>query len=129
MSEPVSEIVLFQVGAHVFAARVADVARIGAVGDAAAEDLVLETALGKPFSRQRGIVVSSPGTERTLVVDQVVGFRTVAEGDLQPLPAFAAACIASGALAGLLVLDDRPMPFIDLPTLLREHAARRATPQ
>ncbi len=129
MSEPVSEIVLFQVGAHVFAARVGDVSRIGSVGEAAAEDLVIETSLGKPFTRQRGIVVASPGNERTLVVDQVVGFRTVSVDEVQPLPAFAAACIRSGALAGLVVLDDVPMPFIDLPTLLREHAARRATPQ
>ncbi len=129
MSDPISEILLFQVGAHVFAAPVRDVVRIGTVRDSAAEELVLDTALGTPFTRQRGIVVASPGSERTLVVDQVVGFRTVAEGDLQPLPAFAAACIHSGALAGLVLVDDIPTPFIDLPTLLREHAARRAAPQ
>ncbi len=129
MSDPVSEIVLFQVGPSVFAAAVRDVVRIGTVRESTAEDLVLETDLGKPFTRQRGIVVASPGSERTLVVDQVVGFRTVAADAVQPLPAFAAACIKSGALAGLLLLDDLPMPFIDLPTLLREHAARSATPQ
>ena len=129
MSDPVAEILLFQVGAHVFAAPVRDVVRIGTVRESAAEGLVLDTALGKPFTRQRGIVVASPGSEQTLVVDQVIGFRTVAEGDVQPLPAFAAACIRSGALAGLVLLDDVPTPFIDLPTLLREHAARRATPQ
>ncbi len=129
MSDPVSEIVLFQVGPAVFAAAVRDVVRIGTVRDSTAEELVLETDLGKPFTRQRGMVVASPGSERTLVVDQVVGFRTVAPEDVQPLPAFAAACIRSGALAGLLLLDDLPMPFIDLPTLLREHAARSATPQ
>ena len=129
MSDPISEILLFQVGAHVFAAPVRDVVRIGTVRDSAAEELVLDTALGTPFSRQRCIVVASPGSERTLVVDQVVGFRTVGENDVQPLPAFAAACIHSGALAGLVVLDDIPTPFIDLPTLLREHAARRVTPQ
>jgi hypothetical protein len=129
VSDPVSEIVLFQVGPSVFAARVRDVVRIGTIRDSTAGDLVLETDLGKPFTRQRGMVVASPGSERTLVVDQVVGFRTVAEGDVQPLPAFAAACIRSGALAGMLLLDDLPMPFIDLPTLLREQAARSATPQ
>jgi len=129
VSEPVSEIVLFQVGPHVFAAAVRDVVRIGPVRDSTAEDLVLDTALGTPFSRQRGMVVASPGSQRTLVVDQVVGFRTVSGDEVQPLPAFAAACIRSGALAGLVLLDDIPTPFIDLPTLLREHAARRATPQ
>lgn len=129
MTDPIAEILLFQVGAHVFAAHVRDVVRIGTVRDSAPEQLVLDTALGTPYHRLRGIVVASPGSERTLVVDQVVGFRTVAENDVQPLPAFAAACIHSGALAGLVLLDDVPMPFIDLPTLLREQAARRAAPQ
>jgi len=126
----VSEIVLFQIGTHVFAAPVRDVLRVGLVRDVAAEDLVLESALGTPFTSQRGIVVSSAGSERTLVVDQVIGFRTVPTADVQALPAFAAACIHSGALTGLVVLDEVPMPFIDLPALLREHAARRvaATP-
>lgn len=123
--EPVSEIVLFQVGTHVFAAPVRDVVRIGMVRDAAAGDLVLESPLGTPFTSQRGIVVASAGAERTLVVDQVIGFRTVPTSDVQPLPAFAAACIHAGALTGLVVLDEIPMPYIDLPTLLREHAARR----
>ena len=127
-SAPVAEIVLFQVGTHVFAAPVRDVVRIGTVRDLAAEDLVLESALGAPFTHQRGIVVAAVGAERALVVDQVIGFRTVLEADVQPLPAFAAACIHSGALSGLVVLDEMPMPFIDLPTLLREHAARHGSP-
>ena len=88
----------------------------------------MESALGTPFTHQRGIVVYTAGTERTLVVDQVVGFRTVPTSDIQPLPAFAAACLHSGALTGLVVLDEIPMPFIDLPTLLREHAVRRVAP-
>lgn len=123
-----SEIVLFQVGTHVFAAPVRDVSRIGMVRDSPAEELVLDSALGAPFAHQRGIVVSAGAGEWTLVVDQVVGFRTVPTADVQPLPAFAAACIQSGALTGLVVLDEVPMPFIDLPTLLREHAARRGAP-
>jgi chemotaxis signal transduction protein len=121
---PVSEIVLFQVGTHVFAAPVRDVVRIDAVRDLPAECLVLESALGTPFTQQRGIMVASPGAERALVVDQVIGFRTVLVSDVQPLPAFAAACMHSAALSGLVVLDEMPMPFIDLPTLLRENAAR-----
>ena len=124
MSETSAEIVLFQVGVNVFAAPVRDVVRIGMVRDHAPEELVLDSALGTPFTRQRGMVVASPDKERTLVVDQVVGFRTVPEGDVQPLPAFAAACICSGVLAGLVLLDDVPMPFIDLPALLREGAVR-----
>jgi hypothetical protein len=122
---PISDILLFQVGPHVFASLVRDVIRIGTVRDVAAEQLVTGTALGDPFTRQRGIVVASSGSERTLVVDQVLGFRTVPEGDVQPIPPFAAACITSHALSGLVVLDEIPTPFIDLPTLLREHAAQR----
>jgi chemotaxis signal transduction protein len=124
VSEQISEILLFQVGASVFAAQVRDVVRIGTTRDMAAEVLVLDTALGTPFGRQRGIVIASPGVERTLVVDQVIGFRTVSPEDVQPLPPFAAACIRSGALTGMVVLDDVPTPFIDLPTLLREQAIR-----
>ena len=122
---PVSEIVLFQVGTHVFAAPVRDVVRIGSVRELPAEDLVVASALGTPFTHQRGIIVGAGTSERALVVDQVIGFRTVLEADVQPLPAFAAACIHSAALSGLVVLDEMPMPFIDLPTLLREHAAQR----
>jgi chemotaxis signal transduction protein len=124
--QAVAELVLFQVGTHVFAAPVREVLRIGMVRDAPAESLVLESPLGAPFTTQRGIVIESAGAERTLVVDQVIGFRTVPTADIQPLPAFAAACIRSGALTGLVVLDEVPMPFIDLPALLREHAAHRA---
>ena len=120
MSEAVAEIVLFQVGVHVFAAPVRDVLRIGAVRDSAPEELVLETALGRPFTRERGMVVASLESERTLVVDQVIGFRTVPEQDLRPLPAFARACIPTGVLAGMLLLDDLPTPVIDLQRLVRE---------
>jgi len=120
VSEAVAEIVLFQVGVHVFAAPVRDVLRIGAVRDSAPEELVLETALGRPFTRERGMVVASLESERTLVVDQVIGFRTVPEQDLRPLPAFARACIPTGVLAGMLLLDDLPTPVIDLQRLVRE---------
>ena len=120
MSEAVAEIVLFQVGVHVFAAPVRDVLRIGAVRDSAPEELVLETALGRPFTRERGMVVASAESERTLVVDQVIGFRTVPEEDVRPLPAFARACIPTGVLAGMLLLDDLPTPVIDLQRLVRE---------
>ncbi|ACG71884.1 conserved hypothetical protein [Anaeromyxobacter sp. K] len=124
MTEPTSEILLFQVGARVFAAVVHDAVRIGAVRDVSEDDLVLESALGAPFARERGIVVASHegATERTLVVDQVVGVRSVPEADVQPLPAFAAACLVSGAVTGLVMLDDAPLLLVDLPTLVRERS-------
>jgi len=130
VSQAVADIVLFQVGVQVFAAPVRDVLRIGAVRDCAPENLVLETALGRPFTRERGMVVASSGSERTLVVDQVIGFRTVPREDVRPLPAFAAACIRSGALAGMLLLDDIPTPVIDLPALMGERRGQpSAAPQ
>lgn len=126
MSEASTEILLFQVGAHVYAAEVHDVVRIGTVREVPEAELVTATALGAPFTHQRAIVVEGEDGERTLVVDQVLGVRTVAAEDLQPLPAFAAACIASGALAGLVLVDEVPMPLIDLSTLVHEGAGRAA---
>jgi hypothetical protein len=122
VTEPTFEILMFQVGARVFSAVVHDAIRIGTVRDVPAGELVVETVLGLPFARERGIVVASHegGTERTLVVDQVIGVRSVPEKDVQPLPAFAAACLTSGAATGFVMVDDAPMLLVDLPTLVRE---------
>jgi hypothetical protein len=122
VSDPVAEILMFQVGPCVFAAKVRDAIRIGAVRDVPAGELVLDSALGKPFTYLRGIVVAAGAGERTLVVDQVLGVRSVPEEDLLPLPAFAAACITSGAVSGLVLLDDAPTPLVDLLTLVRDSA-------
>jgi chemotaxis signal transduction protein len=128
VTEPTSEILMFQVGPRVFAAVVHDAVRIGSVREAAAGDLVVQTPLGMPFGRERGIVVASheSAVERTLVIDQVIGIRSVPEGDVHPLPAFAAACIGSGAVTGFVMVDEAPMLLVDLPTLVREQAAAAA---
>jgi hypothetical protein len=126
VSEATSEILMFQVGPRVFAAVVHDAVRIGTVREVAACDLVVETALGLPFARERGIVVAvhdDLASERTLVVDQVIGIRSVPETDVHPLPAFAAACIGSGAVTGFVIVDEAPTLLVDLPTLVRERAA------
>lgn len=122
MTEATSEILMFQIGARVFAAVVYDAVRIGSVRDVPAGELVVETALGIPFARERGIVVTchDDGIERMLVTDLVLGVRSVPEVDVHPLPAFAAACIGSGAVTGFVMLDDAPMLLVDLPTLVRE---------
>jgi chemotaxis signal transduction protein len=122
VTEATSEILMFQVGPRVFAAVVHDAVRIGNVREVPAADLVVDSALGLPFGRERGIVVSSAeeGAERTLVVDQVLGIRSVPESDVHPLPAFAAACLSSGAVTGFVILDEAPMLLVDLPTLVRE---------
>lgn len=114
------ELLLFQVGARVFGAGVEGAVRIGNVRDVPAEALVVQTVLGPPFARDRGIVVSGEGEERTLVIDHVLGFRRVAVDELQPLPAFARACLSSAALTGFVMMDDAPLLVVDLPTLVRE---------
>lgn len=123
MSDETNEILLFQVGARVFAAAVHDAVRIGSVRDVPAGTLVVDSALGTPFSRERGIVVGGhdAGAERTLVVDQVIGVRAVPGSDQRPLPAFAAACLTSGAVTGFVIVDEAPVLLVDLPTLVREH--------
>jgi len=125
-----SELLMFQVGARVFASAVGDVARIGHVRDVPPEELVEATSLGTSFSRERGIVVSDhqDGTEATLVVDQVLGVRQVTGDEIHPLPAFAAAVLQTGAVAGLVLLDDVPTLLVDLPTLIRERRAAAAIP-
>jgi chemotaxis signal transduction protein len=121
------DLLLFQVGVRLFATEVRGALRIGSVRDVPAESLVLESALGRPFSRDRGIVVAvdDENMERTLVIDQVLGVRTVKDDELRPLPAFAAACLASGAVSGFVLLDEAPMPLVDLPTLVRERVSAR----
>lgn len=122
MSDATSEILLFQVGPRVFASVVHDAVRIGNVREVPAGDLVVESALGMPFERARGIVVAGEQDDgaRTLVVDQVLGVRSVPDADVLPLPAFAAACLTSGAVTGFVLVDDGPVLLIDLPTLVRE---------
>ena len=120
------EILLFQVGVRLFAAAVEDALRIGSVRDAPADTLVLDTALGRPFSRERGIVVSAGDgdvLEHTLVIDEVLGVRTLEEGQLHPLPPFARACLPGGTVRGLVLLDAAPLPLVDLPTVVRERSA------
>lgn len=122
-----TEILLFQVGPHVFAASVHDAARIGNVREVPAGDLVIGSSLGMPFARERGIAVAADGQAgRMLVVDAVLGVRSVLEEDLLPLPAFAAACLHSGAVAGLVQVDGAPLLLIDLLTLVGERPG--ATP-
>ncbi len=116
---------MFQVGACTYAAAVDDVIRIGNVRGEMEERLVVASALGEPIERLRGIVVAcGEDGERTLVVDQVLGVRAVAEADLRPLPAFAAACLRSSAVAGFALLDEVPTLLIDLPTLVHENRQR-----
>jgi chemotaxis signal transduction protein len=129
VNEPVRELLMFQVGARVFAAPVRDVVRIGNVTAVPRAQLVEGTSLGPTFARERGIVVSSGGggAEATLVVDQVLGVRLVPDSQIQPLPAFAAAVLASGAVSGLFLLEDAPTLLVDLPTLIRERRAAAAS--
>jgi chemotaxis signal transduction protein len=118
------ELLLFQVATQVYATRVGDVVRIGSAGEVPDEELLVETVLGTPFTKKRGIVVGVEDSEKILAVDQVLGVRTLPKEDLRPLPAFAAACLGSLAVSGLVLLDEVPMPLIDLKTLLHEGPGR-----
>ena len=62
----------------------------------------------------------------------MLGIRSIAEADVHPLPAFAAACLSSGAVTGFVIVDEAPMLLVDLPTLVRERsgaAASETTPE
>jgi chemotaxis signal transduction protein len=122
VSEPTSEVLLFQVGARLYATDVRDVSRIGNPSAAKADDrLVRGSTLGDPFSPDRGIVVRcDDGTERTLVVDHVIGVRSVPRDHVRALPPLAASCLPASAVVGYALLDDLPTLLVDLPTLVRE---------
>ncbi|HTN53163.1 MAG TPA: chemotaxis protein CheW [Anaeromyxobacter sp.] len=129
MSQPTAEFLLFQVAFRVYAAAVRAVVRVGTIREASAEDLVADTILGRPFARDRGVVVSAErdGRERTLVVDRVLGVRSVPAADVHELPPLAAACLSSAAIAGFVTMDEAPLLIVDLPTLVRERLAAPAT--
>jgi len=111
------QVVLFQVGARLFAARAAGVARIGPA-DAGAPGWTEETALGRPLAPGRGLFCA--GQDGALGVDRVLGLRAVSAADLRPLPPPCADWLGTRAVAGLVLLDGALTPLVDLPTLLRE---------
>jgi len=126
---PALPLVLFQVGARVFAAPAADVRRIGGACVEHPEEAVPDTALGRPWDARRGLVVDAgEGAERTVLVDGVLGLRTVAGADLVELPAFARDVLPSRGLAGFARIDEVPTLVVDLPALVRERRGAGAAP-
>lgn len=116
-----SEILLFQLGARVYAAEVFDVRRIGSIARREVEGAVGASALGEPLQGNHGIVVScGQDGDRTLIVDQVLGVRQVTQDELRPLPPLAALCLATSAIAGLALVDEVPTLLVDLSTLIQE---------
>jgi hypothetical protein len=130
VSARTSEVLVYQVGARVFASEVHDVARIGSPGHVPADEVITESALGAPLSSVRGLVVAGheEGRERTLLVDHVLGVSSVLEDDIRPLPPFAVACLASTAITSFVLLDEALTLLVDLPTLVREQEAARPPP-
>ena len=128
MSEPTSEILLFQLGARTFATPVHDVRRIASRRDTA--ERVADSVLGAPADGSHGLVVeaAAAGLEHAIAVDGVVGVRSVPAQAVQPLPAFAAVCLGSDAVTGYVMLDDdAPTLVVDLKTLVRETFAAHLT--
>lgn len=120
MTGRTTDLLLFQVGARVYAAAVANIRRITSAAWDPSGSLTA-TALGQPFESQRGIVIDcGEAGDRTLMVDQVLGVRSVPEGDLMPLPTLAAQCLRSDAIAGLALVDEAPTLMVDLGTLIQE---------
>lgn len=121
MTAATSEILLFQVGARVYAAEVFDVRRIGSTARREADGAVATSTLGEPLQGLHGIVVScGQHGDRTLIVDQVLGVRQVTQDELRPLPPLAALCLATSAIAGLAMVDGVPTLLVDLSTLVQE---------
>lgn len=114
-------VILFQLGARVYAAPAAGVLRVALPRGVAAG----ETSLGRPFLAARTLVADVGGEEAALEVDQVLGLRTVAPGDLHPLPPVAEGMLGSRALSGTALLDGIPTPVVDLPVLLEERRRAR----
>lgn len=124
MNQTTSELLMFQVGPRVYASVVQDVRSIRLLGAENDGDLVFRSALGEPVGRMHGMVVSCGNDgDRTLVVDQVLGVRAVARSAMRPMPAFAAACLRSGAVCGFVLLEGLPTLIVDLPTLVREQGS------
>lgn len=121
----VPPVLVFQVGPRLFAADAAEVERIGvALPDAT--DLVRASCLGSPLAATRELVVR--GAPAALAVDLVLGLRQPVPDDLCPLPPLAAACLATRAVRGVVLLDGVPTPHVHLPTLLGEARSGAAAP-
>ena len=119
MSDESCQLVLFQVGARVFATRATDVRRIAGFFPDDEPEALAETVLGRPWEARRGLVVDSAG-EHTVLVDGVLGLRVVSDSDILSLPRFASDILATRALEGFALLDEVPTLVVDLPTLVRE---------
>jgi hypothetical protein len=117
------ELVLYQIGLRCFASDAETVTRVGAVRSRDLEQAIDETALGRPFAAARGLTIVAAGEERTLLVDQVLGMRSVSAGDLRPLPPFILAWLETDAVQGMALVDDVPTPIIHLLTLVSETTA------
>lgn len=112
------DILLFEVGTLRYGCAVRDVSLIGAGAADLEAERVLETSLGSPTSGIRSLVVECPGGKRELVIDQVIGVRSVPAEALRELPEAAVAWLPTRAVRGLALLDDAITLIIDLPVLL-----------
>ena len=118
-----TRLVLFRIGAERFAAPASQVVRIGLARDLG-EVLVPETTLGEAPAAGHGLVVARlEGGVGALAVDAVLGLREVPAPEMRPLPALAERCLRTAAIVGVALLDEVPVPVVDIPTLLLERTA------
>lgn len=111
------DLVVFLVGANVYAADAESVRAIQATSGRL-EGAVVDTELGQPMEGMRALAVRRGKQERSLVVDRVVGVRSVPAADVHPIPALAAACLKGRSLVGFAMLDQELTPIVDLGILL-----------
>jgi len=113
-------LLLFEVDGRRFGADPRDVVIVGAGAADVDAERVVTTALGAAREGSRSLVVACEGGKRELVIDRVLGLRTLGAGEWHELPALASLCLPTRALRGLLLEGRLLTPVVDLPRLLGE---------
>jgi len=112
-------LLLFELDGRKMAARVEGIRRIAAGGGTDAP-WTLQSPLGAPRSAAHGLVVETPGGEKVLGVDRVLGQRTITAAEVLPVPPIAAEVLGLKGLCGLVPLDGELTLLLDVSVLFSE---------
>jgi chemotaxis signal transduction protein len=119
VSDPVVEVLIFEVGGTRYGTDASSVLRI----DRKAEVEELGSPLGEPLTGRRTLVFADEaGAECRLRVDAIEGVRTVPHADLRRLPAVA---IAGPISIGAWLDGSRAVLLVDLKRMARAAAPPR----